>query len=90
MIIMVRDGGSNMKRAARVSQINDIDCNIHQLQLCIRAVLAIDEYISSLLAKCKQIATHFNHSIIAQSELKGFQERLGLPLLSVIQECPIR
>ncbi|CAG4959185.1 unnamed protein product [Parnassius apollo] len=79
-----------MKRAARVSQINDIDGNIHQLQLCIRAALAIDENISLLLAKCKQIATHFNHSIIAQSELKGFQERLGLPLLSVIQECPTR
>ncbi|KAL0848776.1 hypothetical protein ABMA28_013207 [Loxostege sticticalis] len=88
--VMVRDGGSNMKRAARVSQINDIDCTLHQLQLCIRAALATNDYISTLLAKCKQIATHFNHSITAQKELSSFQERLGLPQQSVIQECPTR
>lgn len=88
--VMVRDGGSNMKRAARVSQINDIDCTIHKLQLCIRAALTVDDYISTLLAKCKQIATHFNHSLTAQNELHSFQQRLGLPLLSVIQECTTR
>ncbi|CAH2009439.1 unnamed protein product [Acanthoscelides obtectus] len=87
---MVRDGGSNMKRAARISQIDDIDCTLHQLQLCVRSALASNEHFSTLLAKCKQIATHFNHSITGQKELNDFQERLGLPQLSVIQECATR
>ncbi|XP_046963301.1 zinc finger BED domain-containing protein 4-like [Vanessa cardui] len=87
---MVRDGGSNMRRAARISQIDDIDCTLHQLQLCIRSALAGNEHFSTLLAKCKQIATNFNHSITGQKELNDFQERLGLPHLSVIQECATR
>lgn len=88
--VMVRDGGSNMKRGARVLQIHDVDCTIHQLQLCVRAALTSNEYVSTLMNKCKQIATHFNHSVIAQKELSGFQERLGLRQLSVIQECTTR
>lgn len=88
--VMVRDGGSNMKRAARVLQVNDVDCTVHQLQLCIRSALGSNEYVKSLLARCKQIATHFNHSITAQNELSDLQERLGLSKLAVVQECPTR
>ncbi|XP_045508536.1 zinc finger BED domain-containing protein 4-like [Colias croceus] len=87
--IIIRDGGSNMRRAARIPQI-DIDCTLHQIQLCIRSALASNEHFSTLLAKCKQISTHFNHTITGQKELNDFQECLGLPQLSVIQECDTR
>lgn len=36
---LIRDEGSNMKRAARLAAINDIDRTVHKIQLAIRSCL---------------------------------------------------
>ncbi|CAH0730570.1 unnamed protein product, partial [Brenthis ino] len=88
---MVRDRGSNMVRAMQLSGFEDISCAIHQIQLCIRAGVESQEWLLQLIAKLKKIATHFNHSLVAQAELTKIQkERLNQSPLSVIQDCPTR
>lgn len=87
----VRDSGSNMIRAMKLAAIPDVNCTVHQLQLCVRNTLDCDEEIKSMLGKCKKISTHFNHSQIAQTELHKIQkEQLNQEALSVVQECSTR
>lgn len=88
---MVRDRGSNMVRAMQLSDFEDISCAIHQIQLCIRAGVESQEWLLQLIAKLKKIATHFNHSLVAQAEFTKIEkERLNQSPLSVIQDCPTR
>ncbi|XP_047519017.1 zinc finger BED domain-containing protein 4-like [Pieris napi] len=86
----IRDGGSNMVRAMHLAEIPDINCTVHQLQLCVRS--ALDEtQVKDLLAKCRKISGRFNHSQIAQDELIKIQtEQLNQPALRVIQDCVTR
>lgn len=88
---IVRDSGSNMIRALRLAALPDVNCTVHQLQLCVRTALNCDGDIKKLLEKCKKIATHFNHSQIAKSELHKIQtEQLNQEALGVLQECSTR
>ncbi|XP_054723792.1 zinc finger BED domain-containing protein 4-like [Uloborus diversus] len=67
---MVRDGGSNMKLACTLSEINNIDCTAHQLNLVFKDAIKKVDAISLLLTKCRKIAGHFNHSTVAKQELE--------------------
>lgn len=88
---IVRDRGSNMVRAMQLSGFEDVSCAVHQIQLCIRASVESQEWLLQLIAKLKKIATHFNHSLVAQAELTEIQKnRLNQSPLSVIQDCPTR
>lgn len=88
---MVRDRGSNMVRAMQLSGFEDVNCAIHQIQLCIRASVESQDWLQQLIAKLKKVATHFSHSLVAQAELTEIQkELLNQSPLSVIQDCPTR
>lgn len=87
---LIRDEGSNMKRAVRLAALNDIDCTVHKIQLAIRSCLGSQENIKILKQKCKKISTHFNHSTIAQRQLQTIQDRLNQPHLKVFQDCVTR
>lgn len=87
---LMRDEGSNMKRAARLAALNDIDCTVHKMQLAIRSCLGSQENIKILKQKCKNISTHFNHSTIAQKQLQTIQDRLNQSHLKVFQDCVTR
>lgn len=87
---LIRDGGSNMVRAMYLANIPDVSCTVHKLQLCVRSALETCE-VKELLAKCKKISGHFNHSQIAQDQLTKIQtEQLNQPALRVIQDCVTR
>lgn len=89
---MVRDEGSNMKRAMTLAGFNDIDCTAHKLQTNIKNGLNSQEFLVNMIQKCKKIATHFNHSTIAQCQLAKIQMRLNpdqIPL-TVIRDCTTR
>ncbi|KAH9641237.1 hypothetical protein HF086_003224 [Spodoptera exigua] len=81
---MVRDGGSNMKRACSLAEIHNIHCTEHQLHLVVKEAIKNVDTISVLLAKCRKIAGHFNHSTMAK------QERLNQKVLKVLQDSPTR
>ncbi|CAG5041904.1 unnamed protein product [Parnassius apollo] len=87
---LIRDEGSNMKRAVRLAALNDIDCTVHKIQLAIRSCLSSQENIKILKQKCKKISTHFNHSTIAQKQLQTIQDRLSQPHIKVFQDCVTR
>jgi hypothetical protein len=88
---MVRDRGSNMIKAMQLSGFENVNCAIHQIQLCIRAGIDSQEWLQELIVKLKKIVTHFNHSLVARDELTKIQkERLNQPALFVIQDCPTR
>ncbi|CAH2091123.1 unnamed protein product [Euphydryas editha] len=87
---LIRDEGSNMKRAVRLASLNDIDCTVHKMQLAIRNSLDSQETIKIIKQKCKRISTHFNHSTIAQKQLQAIQVRLNQPHLKVFQDCITR
>ncbi|XP_023219004.1 zinc finger BED domain-containing protein 4-like [Centruroides sculpturatus] len=87
---IVRDGGSNMKRACTLSDINNIDCTAHQLHLVVKEAIKNVDAISMLLTKCRKIAGHFNHSTMAKQELEKIQVRLNQRVLKVLQDSPTR
>ncbi|XP_063930361.1 zinc finger BED domain-containing protein 4-like [Zophobas morio] len=84
---IIRDEGSNTKRAMRLAVLNDLDCAVHKMQLAIRSGLQSQETITIVKQKCKKISTHFNHSTIAQKQLQKIQDRLNQPHLRVFQDC---
>ncbi|KAJ3658741.1 hypothetical protein Zmor_010464 [Zophobas morio] len=84
---IIRDEGSNMKRAMRLAVLYDLDCAVHKMQLAIRSGLQSQENITVVKQKCKKISTHFNHSTIAQKQLQKIQDRLNQPHLRVFQDC---
>ncbi|GBP00274.1 Zinc finger BED domain-containing protein 4 [Eumeta japonica] len=87
---MIRDEGSNMKRAMRLAKLQDLDYAVHKMQLAIRSSLNSQENIKGIKQKCKKISTHFNHSTIAQKQLHKIQDRLNQPHLKVFQDCVTR
>ncbi|GBP80773.1 Zinc finger BED domain-containing protein 4 [Eumeta japonica] len=87
---MIRDEGSNMKRAMRLAKLQDLDCAVHKMQLAIRSSLNSQENIKGIKQKCKKISTHFNHSTIAQKQLHKIQDKLNQPHLKVFQDCVTR
>ncbi|CAH0730540.1 unnamed protein product, partial [Brenthis ino] len=87
---MVRDGGSNMKRACYLSEVHSIDCTAHQLHLVVKNAIQKVNEISILLTKCRKIAGHFNHSTMAKQELEKIQVRLNQKVLKVLQDSPTR
>nr|CAH7728839.1 unnamed protein product [Callosobruchus chinensis] len=87
---MVRDGGSNMKRACSLSGIHNVDCTAHQLHLVVKEAIKNVDTISVLLGKCRKIAGHFNHSTMAKQELEKIQVRLNQKVLKVLQDSPTR
>ena len=87
---VVRDAGANMKKALFLCEVKNVDCFAHQIQLVVKKGITAQKAVSDILSKCRSIATHFNHSTVAQDELKKIQSRLNVRHLSVVQDVPIR
>ena len=87
---VMRDAGANMKKALFLSGVNNTNCTSHQLHLTVKHGLTSEESVTGVISKCRSIATHFNHSTMAQEELKKIQVRINAPQLSVMQDVPTR
>jgi len=87
---VMRDSGTNMKKALFLSGINNLDCTIHKLHLTVKSGLDSKEEIKEVISKCRNIGSHFHHSTMAQEELKKLQDRLKKPILKVIRDTPTR
>lgn len=87
---VMRDAGANIKKALLLSDVTNLDCFAHQLQLVVKEGVTAQKCVADLLVKCRAIATHFNHSSAAQAELEKIQIRLNLHKLSVVQDVPTR
>jgi hypothetical protein len=90
--LLVQDGAANMSLGGDLADINSINCTVHRLQLVIQDAILSQRSIIDLLAKCRQLATHFNHSALACTELKSLQEvqEQGKTPLLLVQDVPTR
>lgn len=88
--LLVRDGAANMCVGSDLAEIPSIHCTIHRLQLVIEDAILSQRAIIDLLAKCRRLVTHFNHSALACSELKMLQEEQGKVPLLPVQDVPTR
>ena len=51
---IIRDEGSNMKRAMAISEFSDIDCTAHKIQLCVKNGLKSHQSIIDIRQKLKK------------------------------------
>ncbi|KAL7646695.1 UNVERIFIED_CONTAM: hypothetical protein RMT77_001948 [Armadillidium vulgare] len=87
---VMRDSGTNMKKALFLSGVNNLDCAVHKVQLVVKRGLESKIEISELISKCRSMSTHFRHSTMAQDELRKIQDQLKKPKLNIIHDTPTR
>ncbi|XP_030008124.1 zinc finger BED domain-containing protein 4-like [Sphaeramia orbicularis] len=88
--LVLRDSGANVVKGMRMAQIPDLSCTAHTLQLRVNNGLNAQRMVGDMLAKMKKIATHFNHSVVAQQRLSAIQEEGGVPRHSILQAVSTR
>src|ERR1044072_4626071 len=64
---VVRDSGTNIKKALSLARVKNVDCFAHQTQIVVKNSIISQKCVSDLITKCRLIATHFNHSVVAQN-----------------------
>ena len=84
--LLVRDGAANMRRGADEALINSIHSTIHLLQLCINDSIFQQRMVSDLIAKCRRLCGHFNHSALATTAFKALQDTTEK--LVLVQDVP--
>lgn len=62
----------------------------HTLNLSVIEALGAHTELNSIIKKCRNIVTHFKHSVLAFDKLKAIQEQMGFPLLKVKQDVATR
>lgn len=62
-----------MRRGTEDADITSIHCTIHLLQLCVNDAVFDQRVVKDLVAKARRLATHFNYSALATTELKNLQ-----------------
>lgn len=87
---VLRDSGTNMKKALFLSEVKNLDCTVHKLQIIVKNGIQSQKMVTDIITKCRSLSAHFHHSVMAQDELKKVQERLQQPVLAVIHDTPTR
>src|ERR1700755_2939720 len=82
--------GHKYKKALSLARVKNVDCFAHQTLIVVKNSIMSPKCVSDLITKCRLIATHFNHSVVAQNELKKIQTRLNVRPLFVMQDIQTR
>lgn len=92
---IVTDNAANVTNAISQLEINDdmeksgLTCAAHSLQLAVNKALLNDD-IQCIITKSSKIVGHFKHSAISCKALVKMQQQLGLPKLTLLQNCKTR
>ena len=76
---IVTDNAINITNAVELAGLMGSPCFIHTLQLAINNAILSQRSVSDIIAKAKQIVTHFRHSALGSTRLAEIQNDLGLP-----------
>ena len=87
---MVRDNTANMVAGIEKSDLPAIGCTIHTLQLVIRDCIMTQHAVIDMLARCRKIVGHFEHSHLAVEHLNSIQKQLNFPEHKLVQNEPTR
>ena len=88
--LIIRDNASNMVKAMRDGNFEDLGCFDHTLQLVIRDGIFSQRAVIDSLAICHNIVSHFKRSPLAYSHLKTIQDNLQLPKHNLKLDNPTR
>ena len=81
------DGAANMQAA--LADRLALWCNVHKLQRSVELCRGSPS-ILPVLAKCRGLVGHFNHSTIGKNQLKVYQAEAGLSPHNLTQDIVIR
>ncbi|XP_073726190.1 zinc finger BED domain-containing protein 4-like [Misgurnus anguillicaudatus] len=90
VVLVLRDSGANMIKGIRLTEVPDLSCSAHTLQLVVNDAINSQRAVMDIVAKLRSSATHFNHSILAKQRLKEIKKELDLPQHRIIQSVPTR
>lgn len=79
-----------MVKGMRLTELPDLSCSAHTLQLVINDGLSSQRAVLDIIATLKSCAGHFGYSILAKQRLRAIQEELGLPTHRIIQAVQTR
>ena len=92
VVCVVQDEAANAVAAGRLlkeeQKWDSLTCSAHRLQTCIRHSIGASTQVQRLLAACRRVVSHFNHSSKETERLAEEQHRK--PVLKVIQDCSTR
>ncbi|XP_078514398.1 zinc finger BED domain-containing protein 6-like [Lissotriton helveticus] len=84
------DNGSNVVKAMREGHYIRVPCLAHCINLVVQDFLKNEAKVSNIMAICRRICTHFNHSFKGRKLLRVIQQEHRLPVKALIQEVPTR
>ena len=87
---IVHDNASNMVRGIENSIYDTLPGFIHTLQLVLKECMFQQRGVSDVIAKCKNLHTHFSKSYLASNRLHDIQISFGHPILKVLNNCSTR
>lgn len=87
---ILRDNACNMLKGLNDAELPNVGCFIHTLQLVILDALDCQKVVKDVIAKSRNIVTHFNHSPLACNRLLEIQEKYELPQRKLLQDVRTR
>ncbi|XP_060796685.1 zinc finger BED domain-containing protein 4-like [Neoarius graeffei] len=88
VVLVLHDSGANLVKGMRLTELPDLSCSAHTLQLVVNDGVSSQRAVADIVAKLKSSATHFNHSVLAKQHLREIQKELDLPQHRIIQSVP--
>jgi len=74
--VFLRDNAKNMTAGLREAGVESVSCFSHTLQLCVKTSLASQRAVIDAIATCRNVATHFSHSVLAKEKLEVIQQSI--------------
>ena len=68
VVLVLRDSGANMVKGLRLTDVPDLSCSAHTIQLVVNDGINSQRVVLDVNAKLKTIAKHFNRAGKAASE----------------------
>jgi hypothetical protein len=88
--MIVHDNAANMVKGVTNTGFNSLSCFLHTNQLVIHDAIFEQRIIKDIIANCRQITGHFNHSSLSYTKLEELQKQHSLPKHKLIQDVPTR
>ncbi len=88
--VIVRDNAANMTAGVTQAGYQSLGCFMHTLQLVLKDAIFEQRYVKDIIATCKQIVGHFNHSPSAFAKYTDYQIKFNLPEHRFIQDVDTR
>jgi hypothetical protein len=89
--VFLRDNAKNMTAGLRDAGVPSISCFSHTLQLCVKAGLVSQRAVIDATTTCRNVATHFSHSVLAKGKLEDIQKTVpDQPCHAIIQDVQTR